>query len=164
MMARLFHRWELRLSRRDTRRTVRPFEWGLDFVQNGIPVGDPKNYLLEYAREALQHSDAYYSYKPAQDYRLEGDHLTFTSPLTTIYPRNNTVLGWYFPVSSRGRVVLVLPQWNSNDQGHMSLCRMLNQFGLSALRLSMPYHDLRMPPELVRADYMLSANLGRTLQ
>jgi predicted acylesterase/phospholipase RssA len=27
----------------------------------------------------------------------------------------------------------------------------------------MPYHDLRMPEELVRADYMLSANLGRTL-
>jgi len=46
----------------------------------------------------------------------------------------------------------------------MALCRMLNYFGLSALRLSLPYHDLRMPEDLVRADYMLSANLGRTLQ
>src|SRR5262249_44803140 len=36
--------------------------------------------------------------------------------------------------------------------------------GLSALRLSLPYHDLRMPPELERADYMLSANVGRTIQ
>jgi len=41
---------------------------------------------------------------------------------------------------------------------------MLNYFGLSALRLSMPYHDLRMPEELARAEYMLSPNLGRTLQ
>jgi amino acid permease len=41
---------------------------------------------------------------------------------------------------------------------------MLNGFGLSALRLSLPYHDLRMPEELERADYMLSPNLGRTLQ
>jgi hypothetical protein len=41
---------------------------------------------------------------------------------------------------------------------------MLRHFGLSSLRLSLPYHDLRMPEDLVRADYMLSPNLGRTLQ
>ena len=164
MMARLFHRWELRLSRRDTRRTIEPFEWGLDFVRNGIPIDNAKNYLLEYAREAIEHSDAYHSYKPVDDYRLEGNHLRFTSPLATMYPNNNTVHGSYFPVSSRRRVVLVLPQWNSDGQGHMALCRMLNQFGLSALRLSMPYHDLRLPQGLVRAEYMLSSNLGRTLQ
>ena len=164
MMTRLFHRWELRLSRRDTRRTIEPFEWGLDFVRNGIPIDNAKNYLLEYAREAIEHSDAYHSYKPVDDYRLEGNHLRFTSPLATMYPNNNTVHGWYFPVSSRRRVVLVLPQWNSDGQGHMALCRMLNHFGLSALRLSMPYHDLRLPQGLVRAEYMLSSNLGRTLQ
>ena len=164
MMARLFHRWELRLSRRDTRRTIEPFEWGLDFVRNGIPIDNAKNYLLEYAREAIEHSDAYHSYKPVDDYRLEGNHLRFTSPLATMYPNNNTAHGWYFPVSSRRRVVLVLPQWNSDGQGHMALCRMLNHFGLSALRLSMPYHDLRLPQGLVRAEYMLSSNLGRTLQ
>ena len=28
----------------------------------------------------------------------------------------------------------------------------------------MPYHDVRMPPELHRADYIVSANVGRTLQ
>jgi hypothetical protein len=61
-------------------------------------------------------------------------------------------------------VVLVLPQWNGDARSHMSLCRMLNLFGLSALRLSLPYHDLRMPDDLLRADYMLSPNLGRTLQ
>ena len=34
----------------------------------------------------------------------------------------------------------------------------------SPLRLSLPYHDDRMPPELVRADYIVSSNIGRTLQ
>jgi hypothetical protein len=58
----------------------------------------------------------------------------------------------------------VLPQWNGDAGSHMALCRMLNHFGLSALRLSLPYHDLRMAEGLVRADYMLSPNLGRTLQ
>jgi len=35
--------------------------------------------------------------------------------------------------------------------------------GVSALRLSMPYHDIRRPAELERSDYAVSANIGRTL-
>ena len=31
------------------------------------------------------------------------------------------------------------------------------------LRLSMPHHDIRMPKEISRADYAVSANIGRTL-
>jgi len=29
--------------------------------------------------------------------------------------------------------------------------------------MSMPYHDVRMPAELQRADYAVSANMGRTI-
>ena len=35
---------------------------------------------------------------------------------------------------------------------------------MSALRLSLPYHDVRMPPELARADYIVSSNVVRTVQ
>ena len=35
---------------------------------------------------------------------------------------------------------------------------------MSALRLSLPYHDERMPPELTRADYIVSSNVARTVQ
>src|SRR5437763_11149439 len=35
---------------------------------------------------------------------------------------------------------------------------------MSGLRLTLPYHDRRMPPELHRADYIVSANVVRTLQ
>lgn len=61
------------------------------------------------------------------------------------------------------RAVVVLPQWNSDQWGHNALCRIFNRLGISALRLSMPYHDVRMPAELERADYAVSANVGRTL-
>jgi pimeloyl-ACP methyl ester carboxylesterase len=40
---------------------------------------------------------------------------------------------------------------------------MANRFGVSALRLSMPYHDIRRPAELERSDYATSANIGRTI-
>ncbi len=164
MLEYIFRKWEYSLSRRDTNRKIRPFEWGLEFAADGTAGGDPRQILLEYARAALAHSDEYHAYKPVRDYRLDGRHLTFTSPVETIYPKNNTVHAWHFPAESRGRVVLVLPQWNAQAGSHVPLCRMLQGFGLSSLRISLPYHDLRMPEELVRADYMLSPNLGRTLQ
>src|SRR5512136_2467522 len=145
MLSFIFRHWEHSLSRRDTNRKIRPFEWGTEFLSNGIPVMDPLRHLLNLSRDILDNSDAYHSYRPVTDFRLEGNHLTFTSPIETIYPRNNTVHAWHFPTESRGRVVLVLPQWNANARGHMALCTMLNRFGLSALRMSMPYHDLRMP-------------------
>jgi pimeloyl-ACP methyl ester carboxylesterase len=58
----------------------------------------------------------------------------------------------------------VLPQWNADPGGHVGLCRLLNWAGMSALRLALPYHDQRMPPELHRADYIVSANIARTVQ
>jgi hypothetical protein len=165
VLSQLFYHWELRLSRRDTNRIVRPFEWGLEFLSNnGLSGSDPKSLLMHYAKNAVEECNKYHAYQPVKDYALDGTHLTFSSPLPGIYPPNNTVHGRFFPANSEGRAVLVLPQWNADAQGHMSLCRLLNYFGLSALRLSLPYHDLRMPKELVRADYMLSANIGRTLQ
>jgi pimeloyl-ACP methyl ester carboxylesterase len=39
----------------------------------------------------------------------------------------------------------------------------LNRFGITALRMSLAYHDRRMPAELQRADYHVSSNLGRTI-
>jgi hypothetical protein len=60
--------------------------------------------------------------------------------------------------------VLVMPQWNSDPGGHIGLSKLLAWSGMSALRLSLPYHDWRMPPELHRADYIVSANVARTVQ
>jgi hypothetical protein len=60
--------------------------------------------------------------------------------------------------------VLVLPQWNADPNGHVGLCKLLAWNGMSALRLTLPYHDQRMPPDLHRADYIVSANIARTLQ
>ena len=57
-----------------------------------------------------------------------------------------------------------MPQWNADAGGHIGLSQLLARFGISALRLSLPYHDARMPPELSRADYIVSSNVVRTVQ
>jgi len=61
------------------------------------------------------------------------------------------------------QAIVVLPQWNSDGFSHNALCTLFNRMGVSALRLSMPYHDIRRPAELERSDYSVSANIGRTL-
>ena len=58
---------------------------------------------------------------------------------------------------------MVLPQWNAGPDGHVGLAKLLNRFGISALRMSMAYHAERMPRELERADYHVSSNIGRTI-
>lgn len=168
MIARAFHNWERRLASVSTDRVPRPFEWGLDWLADQpVPDGDPRAALQAWGEATIARGAEFYHVDPAADYALDGDTLTFMSAIHTPHPENNIVRARYFPDASpkgRRRAVLVLPQWNSDAEGHVGLCRLLNRFGLSALRLSLPYHDQRMPPELTRADYIVSANVGRTAQ
>jgi pimeloyl-ACP methyl ester carboxylesterase len=156
--------WELSLATRDNNRVIRPFEWGLDWL--GLPPanGNSRDALREFVRAALADSARFFSYDPPTDYRLEGSRLTFTSPIETPYPENNQVHAWYLPAKrDRGQAVLVLPQWNADEQSHLGLCKLLNRFGISALRMTLAYHGRRMPGELERADYHVSSNVGRTI-
>ena len=168
MIARAFHRWERRLASAATNRVARPFDWGLDWLADQpLPPGDPASAIAAWGEATVADSAPFYAVTPADDYSLDGDTLTFTSAIETPHAENNTVRARFFPEPSargRARAVLVLPQWNADSDGHVGLCRLLNRFGITALRLSMPYHDQRMPPELTRADYIVSANVGRTAQ
>lgn len=169
MISKLFHRWEHRLASADNNRVVRPFEWGLEWLEL-LGTGDTdETYALlgEWADAAVANSEAFYAIDAASEFELAEGRLRFPSAVRTPHDVNNTVHARWFPDGSprgRRRAVVVLPQWNSDADGHIGLCRLLNRFGISALRLSLPYHDARMPPELVRADYIVSANIGRTAQ
>lgn len=169
MIGRAFHRWERRLASVDTNRVVRPFEWGLDWV--GLPDGngDPGRQLREWARAATAASVEYYAATRPADFDRQGEYVRFTSAVATPDAVNNTVTLRVFdppkPVAERDRrAVVVLPQWNAGREGHVGLCRLYARLGITAVRLTMPYHDERRPPHLERAEYIVSANVGRTLQ
>ena len=180
MVARLFHEWERRLAAVTTDRVVRPFEWGLDWIpateRSGARRPDAGVDAADSAREALRawaagataDSERFYTAQRGRDFRFDGHHLRFPSALRTPHPANDTVHARYFPASfrpgERRRAVVVLPHWNADPGSHVALARLLARFGVSAVRLSLPYHDARMPPELRRADYIVSANIGRTVQ
>ena len=167
-------------------------EWAHDWpCRNGVPPGqvphDPEKFFAEYNQRIIAQSDEFYSYKTPTDFRLErrevqvfstrevpdpklekkvlGTHanfLRFTSPVKTPYPENNLVNARWFTARGR-RAVVLLPHWNADAVAYTGLCKVLNLLGVGVLRLSMPYHDIRMPAEIGRADYAVSANIGRTL-
>jgi len=94
--------------------------------------------------------------------------LRFTSPERTPYPENDQVNARWYPAPHKDpkrpkQAIVILPQWNADAFSHNALCTIFNKFGVSALRLSKPYHDIRRPAELERSDYAVSANVGRTL-
>ena len=95
--------------------------------------------------------------------------LRFTSPERTPYPENDLVNArWYPAPESKDakrpkQAIIVMPQWNADAFSHNSLCTIFNRMGVSALRLSKPYHDIRRPMELERSDYAVSANIGRSI-
>jgi hypothetical protein len=142
---------------RDRSRRSLPFAWGTDLL------GIQPDSLHEFAADALNNSDKFFSYQPTSDYRLDGEVLTFPSAAQTGYEENNTVWGRVFQASG-DQAVIVLPQWNCDWDGHVKLCRILQQRGITSLRLSMPYHHFRKPPHLERPEYIVSPNVGQTIQ
>ena len=187
MIARFFHAWEQHLAAITTNRVVRPFEWGIDWIEsNGHHSAEAAALRLEeWVEEVMRDPRGFFEAGSTREYefdpadatarkRGEAGILRYPSALVTPHPANNTVVARWFPAQGeprvgrgqahRGRAVVVLPQWNSDAGGHIGLSRVLARFGISALRLSLPYHDVRMPPELARADYIVSSNIARTIQ
>src|SRR5208337_2238149 len=187
-------RYEHRRGTTDDNRMVRPFEWGLEHlteVASGEwrvareeggggrqPLADSQQrekadrgdaearaYVREYAREATAKSEAWYAAEEVRDYRLDAENvLTFTSTVESAWAENNTVHAQFFPGKKIGPAVLVLPNWNAKWHGQAALCHWLQRMGISALKMSLPYHDRRMAKGHERADQLVGPNIGLTLQ
>ena len=141
--------------------------WLDAWVDGAGGTASPAAHLEQWADQMVASSEQFFALAPCSDFTLDGEWLSYPSAVRTPHVENNTVYARYFPDSSpagRKRAVIVLPQWNADPEGHVGLCRLLNRFKISALRLSLPYHDKRRPPELRRADYIVSSNVGRTAQ
>jgi hypothetical protein len=181
-----FHAWERRLAAVTKDRLVRPFEWGEDWLSPGGNAQlAPDHRIEQWVDDVMRDSAAFFDAPPTRDYQFdaadperqrsgEAGTLRFPSAITTPHEVNNIASARWFPSADArpgrskrgggGRAVVVLPQWNADAGGHIGLSKLLARFGVSALRLTLPYHDARMPPELTRADFIVSSNIARTIQ
>lgn len=165
MLKRYMHRRERHFAMLNDNRVVRDFDWGVEFIGKKPNGEDPRRIFRGYSKEVLADSDKFFFPPDVSDYKLAGDELTWTSGIETISAENNRVRARFFPhPENKKSAVLVLPHWNAQAGSYFDLCRTFNRFGLSALRMTLPYHEERMPPELDRADHLVAPNVGRTLQ
>jgi len=157
-------RYEQMRFDQEPRRSKLPFEWGLEHLGGDPGAPDPAAALLGLVDHAIAHSDAWYDAPPAADYKLEDGVLTFTSAIASPWPENNRVYGQLFRAGSSGPAVVVLAQWNSRWEEQQSVCRWLNKCGITAVKVSLPYHDRRAIPGHPRADHLVGPNIGLTIQ
>lgn len=173
---RKIRRYEHRRWTTDDNRRVQPFHWGLEHIGGSPDHSDPGAYVRQYAQNAIANSHDWFATTVATDYRLDNENvLTFTSSIESPWPENNIVHAQLFPGrrsivsrshprSGRGPAVLVLPNWNAKWQGQNGLCHWIQRLGITALKMSMPYHDRRMAKGHERADQICGPNIGLTLQ
>ncbi len=165
-------------------RTGRGIDGDSRFRATRTIISQMVDYMAAVNERVVGNSDRFFAYRTPTDFHLEhrkvelfhtgsappkkqpkdewAKFLRFTSPIASPYPENNLANARWFPAHGR-RAVVLLPQWNADGVSQSALCRLFNMLGIAALRLSMPYHDIRRPAGITRADYAVSANVGRTI-
>ncbi len=140
-------------------------------VDFGLEERHPELFPTNVRPETLAEDREYRRRAEAGEMR-RAPYLRFSSAVRTGYPENDVVNARWYEASARGamdgkasprQAMIVLPQWNADAVSHNALCDLFLRFGVSSLRLSKPYHDIRRPAELERSDYAVSANVGRTI-
>src|SRR6478672_6739007 len=187
MLKRYMHKRERHFAMLNDNRVVQPFGWGTEFVLEHVNGEDPHEALRRHSREAIENSDEYFAAPSGIEFSLEkrlypttasmnaGELkkpvsqkeipvLSWQSAVQTPSAENNTAVATYFPHENKRAAVVILPHWNAKAGTYFDLAGYFNKVGLSALRLTLPYHEDRMPPDLERADHLVAPNVGRSLQ
>jgi hypothetical protein len=172
----MIRRYEHRRWAEEPNRRTLPFQWGLEHIGGRADDPDPRAFLDRFVAETIPHSDDWFATAPADDYALTDGVLTFTSAIASPWPENNRVYAQLFPAPRKQRdgaarsgslsraAVVVLAQWNARWDEQQAVCRWLNRLGLTAIKMSLPYHDRRAVPGHPRADHLVSPNIGLTMQ
>ncbi|HYJ92664.1 MAG TPA: hypothetical protein VEV84_15245 [Pyrinomonadaceae bacterium] len=152
-------------------RVVRPFEWGTEFISSSSNNADPRYLFEEFSRTTIATSDEYFAL-PANESDVEHEltdrneqRLSWKSHVKSVSSQNDLVRARVFPFKKNKKsAIVVVPHWNARAGAYFDLCRVLNRVSMTALRLTLPYHEERMPPDLERADHLVAPNVGLTLQ
>ncbi|MGB8816813.1 MAG: dienelactone hydrolase-related enzyme [Rhizobiaceae bacterium] len=98
-----------------------------------------------------------------QGFERQDGWLKFPSDISTDVEENNVVLAKITESGSFDQAMVIFHQWNAGARNRQ-IANFFSQRGITVVEIAMPYHFERSRPGSVYADYMLSANVGRTIQ
>lgn len=165
----MYHRW---LDRWDERRVQKGNELKREVAfalgaELAFPEEDLCSNLAEFcdlADQAVQ--DPTFFDEPAeqaQDFEREKDRVKFSSGIQSDASENNTVWASISESGSSKKALVVFHHWNASKRQHQ-IASFFSKRGVTVVEMAMPYHFERSRPGSTHADYMLSSNIGRTVQ
>ncbi|NRQ18925.1 alpha/beta fold hydrolase [Ensifer sesbaniae] len=165
----MYHNW---LDRWDERRARRGEEAKkvTDFILDaGRAFPDEKRIetideFCVLADQAL--SDSSWYDEPSgsgQGFERHDGWLRFPSDISTDVEENNVVWAKITESGSHDQALVIFHHWNANARNRQ-IAKFFSQRGITVVEIAMPYHFERSRPGSLYADYMLSSNLGRTIQ
>ena len=89
--------------------------------------------------------------------------ISFPSGIHSDVDENNRVWAKISEAGPSRKALIVFHHWNAKKRNRI-ISRFLSQRGITVVEIAMPYHMERQRPGSTHADYMLSPNLGRTIQ
>ena len=96
-------------------------------------------------------------------FEREDGWIKFPSGITTDIEQNNVVWAKLTENGSFDKALVVFHQWNASARNRQ-IANFLSRCGITVVEIALPYHLERSRPNSLYADYMLSPNLGRTIQ
>jgi dienelactone hydrolase len=98
-----------------------------------------------------------------QGFQRHDGCLRFPSCLSTDIEENNVVWAEIAESGSFDQAMVVFHHWNASSRNRQ-IAKYFSRRGITVVEMAMPYHFERRRPGSAYADYMLSSNLGRTIQ
>lgn len=147
------------------RKTPHSFNWGLNYLGIQDTDIDPYIAVLRFTENHLYHSRHFFvpPLLSADKYQLTNNILSFPSSITTHVENNNMVRMEYYPTKDSSKVIIVVPHWNASSETYHRICLKLQKIGFTALRVILPFHDIRGTGGEESSTYMVSANIGLTV-
>ncbi|MEI2302228.1 RcgR family putative quorum lactone hydrolase [Ensifer sp. MJa1] len=165
----MYHNWLDRWDERRARRGEEEKET-TDFVLDvarAFPEAKKVASLEEFCRLADQAvADPAFFDEPSgsdQVFQKQDGWLKFPSGISTNIEENNVVWTKITESGSFDQVLVVFHHWNATRRNRQ-IAKFFSRRGITVVEISMPYHFERQRPGASHADYMLSANLGQTIQ
>ncbi|MEY9722123.1 dienelactone hydrolase [Sinorhizobium fredii] len=98
-----------------------------------------------------------------QGFERQDGWLKFPSDISTDVEVNNVVWAKITESGSFDQALVIFHHWNASGRNRQ-IADFFSHRGVTVVEVAMPYHLERSRPGSMHADYMLSPNLGRTIQ
>lgn len=165
----MYHRWldrwdERRTRRRDDVKKITDLALDAELAFPGAKSVSGIGAFCAVAERSALASDVFYALPEAYpNVDWDDGMLCFPSSLSTGCLENDVVYAKVTPAKVSDHAVIVFHHWNAASRNG-PLARFFASRGITVFEMALPHHMERSRPGATYADYMLSPNLGRTIQ